>query len=152
MKKNLSINNQQGFTLIEIIAVIVILGILAAFAIPKYIDMREAAVASAAKSAAMELSARERLALAHWKLKGCIEAYPSPDVKNASCTGSGVLAGTTGDGISTALGDDWTEPSLTAAGGTVKFQNKTVTFTRALPAGTTDTTNTAYLWTATAVN
>ncbi|AGW13176.1 type IV pilin protein [Megalodesulfovibrio gigas] len=32
--------NQQGFTLIEIIAVLVILGILAAVAVPKYNDMQ----------------------------------------------------------------------------------------------------------------
>ncbi|NPU85336.1 MAG: prepilin-type N-terminal cleavage/methylation domain-containing protein [Syntrophaceae bacterium] len=32
--------NQKGFTLIEIIAVLVILGILAAIAIPKYLDMQ----------------------------------------------------------------------------------------------------------------
>lgn len=35
--------NQQGFTLIEIIAVLVILGILAAVAIPKYNDMQQTA-------------------------------------------------------------------------------------------------------------
>lgn len=38
MKKKLS--NQKGFTLIEIIAVLVILGILAAVAIPKYQDLQ----------------------------------------------------------------------------------------------------------------
>jgi prepilin-type N-terminal cleavage/methylation domain-containing protein len=37
IKKKL--RNQKGFTLIEIIAVLVILGILAAIAIPKYLDM-----------------------------------------------------------------------------------------------------------------
>ena len=33
--------NQKGFTLIEIIAVLVILGILAAIAIPKYFDLQD---------------------------------------------------------------------------------------------------------------
>ena len=41
--------DQRGFTLIEIIMVIVLLGIIAAIAIPKYIDLRtEAADATAA--------------------------------------------------------------------------------------------------------
>jgi prepilin-type N-terminal cleavage/methylation domain-containing protein len=42
------IRDQSGFTLIEIIMVIVLLGIIAAIAIPKYIDLRtEAADATA---------------------------------------------------------------------------------------------------------
>ena len=43
-----AIRDQRGFTLIEIIMVIVLLGIIAAIAIPKYIDLRtEAADATA---------------------------------------------------------------------------------------------------------
>jgi len=44
-----TVRDQRGFTLIEIIMVIVLLGIIAAIAIPKYIDLRtEAADATAA--------------------------------------------------------------------------------------------------------
>jgi prepilin-type N-terminal cleavage/methylation domain-containing protein len=60
----MKLRNQKGFTLIEIIAVLVILGILAAIAIPKYLDMADdarhkalsGAVASLISAASMDYS------------------------------------------------------------------------------------------------
>lgn len=50
--------NKRGFTLIEIVLVLVLLGILAAVAVPKYFDLKSKAEQQTAKAVAAEYQSR----------------------------------------------------------------------------------------------
>ena len=64
----MQIRNQKGFTLIEIAAVLIILTILIAVAIPRYFGLPEDAAEATLRSAVAELNAREKLAWAKWRV------------------------------------------------------------------------------------
>ena len=70
MKKSRFLRNEEGFTLIEIIAVLVILGILAAVAVPKYFDLQTKAREKAIYTAVSEIKVRINQHFASRLLKG----------------------------------------------------------------------------------
>ncbi len=117
MEYNNVVRSQKGFTLVEIIAVLILLGILAAVAIPKYIDMTSEAKDKAIDAAIAELNSRESMVWGKVKLSGW--SADSDVTGNAS--------------YDTSLGSDysWASGDPTSTGGDLSFQSGTaVTLTR----------------------
>jgi len=70
MERRNMATNQKGFTLIEIIAVLVILAILSAVAVPKYLNMQQQAANNAANGALAAAASNVTIVYSNMLLNG----------------------------------------------------------------------------------
>jgi len=139
-KKKL-LKNEKGFTLIEIIAVIIIMGILAAVAVPKFFDMQEDAKRAALNGALSEAAARFNHAFARYILTNKLAPSNVAGILDTdeylgdgAATGDGANIGDFGitwvkDGTSGLIITVTSAETLGAALGAIPGSDKTKTIT-----------------------
>ncbi len=103
--------NQSGFTIIELIIIIVVIGILAGVAIPRYVDLRRRASDGTARGVLGALRTQNALLFSQRVLGWTIGTYTMRVIANSMSTGLRGISWTAGG----------TRFTMTIAGNTYRF-------------------------------